>query len=133
MKIALLRVYNQNYYGEADYERWFKEYVTDFAEVSQKEFDALREFVRVYNMKHQSEQRYIIVINESDILPKTIAEALEFAEKQKQQMADAEKKRERQKKEKEKLNKQKATERLEREIAKLEEYKAKLSKIKKGE
>jgi hypothetical protein len=132
-KIALIRIiYKGRDFGEYEAGEWIKEHITDFAEVSDKEYDALRFFTAHYNNKNRNERQYVIIKDERYLLPKTIAEALELAEKQEKARAEEEKKAMKKIKEKEKLKKKRQVEKLAAEVAKLEEYKAKLDKMKRG-
>ena len=126
-KIALVRIFNQQFFDEHD--EWFRDHITDFVEVSLQEYHALTEFVYAYNRRRKADRQYIIVEDETHLLPKTIAEALVYAEKQKQLLVETEKKVERQKKEKAKLKKQREKEKLAAEIFKLEAYKEKYAKM----
>jgi len=127
VKIALVRIIRQ-FFNEG--EEWVKDHMTDFSEVSQKEYNVLREFVDAHNRKHKADRQYIIVEDETHLLPKTIAAALEYAETQKRKAAEEEKRLDKIAKERIKLKKKREVERMAAEVAKLEEYKDKLDKMK---
>jgi hypothetical protein len=129
MKIALVRIKRQ-YFDET--EEWVRDHMTDFSEVSPSEYNALRSFVDSYNSKHRSDRQYIIVEDESHLLPKTIAEALDYAEKEKRRYEQQEKLAIQKQKEQEKLRKQKKMEKLAFQVLQLEKYKSQLAKSKSG-
>ena len=135
MKIALIRVYERTSCGFD--EEWVKDHITEFTEVTESEFEALREFVAVSNRKNRNDdEQYLLVSNETPNLPKTIAEALEFADKKKREWRAEMEKMEKEKKAKEKelakKKKLKESERLRKAIAEVEEYKKKLEKLEKN-
>jgi len=130
MKIALIRVHSEHGGYEFD-DNWVKDHITDFVEATPEEFQTLREFVHNYNRRGDS--KYILVEDETHILPKTIAEALEYAKKKKEEWRLQEEKKIRDKKAAAKLaaerKKARETEKLKKTVAELEKYKEKLAKL----
>jgi len=131
MKIALIRIHSR--YHDDYNEEWFKDYMTEFAEVTQDEFEALRQFVYTFNDKNLNGQRYVLVEDEIEKLPKTIAEAIEFAAKKKKEWQDQMEKMQKEKvakdKEHARKRKLKENEKLRKTVAELEKYKKRLEKL----
>lgn len=128
MKIALIRVISQDY---GDSSEWVKDHMTDFVEATPEEVQALQQFVYTYNKRESP--RYVLVEDETHTLPKTIAEALEYAKKKKEEWALEEEKKIKEKKAKAKIaaarKKARETEKLKKTVAELEKYKEKLAKL----
>jgi hypothetical protein len=131
IKIALIRlVYKDRDCGEYETSEWVKDHMTEFSEVSQEQYGALRQFCTDYNYKHKKDQRYIIIEDETHLLPKTICEALVYAEKKKEEWRIKEAKLEKERKAREKLKKQTKLDKLEKQIADLEKMKKKMENLK---
>ena len=113
---------------------WVKDHATDFVEVTLEEFAALRDFTFEQDRRESRSKgyRFLIVEDETHLLPKTISEALEYVKNKKEEWAKQMEKYEKEKKTKERAAKNKKVAKLQKQIADLEIYKAKLAKPKKG-
>jgi hypothetical protein len=111
-------------------------YITDFTEVTQEEYQALREFTFEWNHKAKrgDGQRLILVEDESEKLPKTIAEAMEFAVKKKAEWAAEQKRLEKERLKRQRKAEEKKMKKKDSEVAalaaKVEFYKAKIKELK---
>jgi septin family protein len=137
VKIALIRVHTKEQYDDGDFDEIsLTNHITDFTEVTQEEYQALREFTFEWNhrAKRGDGQRLILVEDESEKLPKTIAEAMEFAIKKKAEWVATQKRLEQERRKRKQKAEERKTKKKDSEVAalaaKLEEYKAKIKDLK---